>query len=372
MLVIDHHVTNTRFGTVNLVDERAAATAVVVVELLDRMGLPVTAEIAAPLYTGLITDTGSFKYAATTPAVHELAARLLATGIRHDVISREIWDTAPFAYVQLLGAVCSRSVLEPAEVGGLGLVWTTVVTDDLDRFGLALSDVEGVIDVVRTAGEAEVAAVLKTDPADGLLKVSMRSKGQIDVGAVCVALGGGGHRFAAGFTSYDDGRHDPGRLRPALAAAPHLPDVTAPDGLVVVDKPAGWTSHDVVGRTRRLARTRKVGHAGTLDPMATGVLLLGIGKATRLLGHLALTDKAYDATIRLGVTTVTDDAEGDVLEVRDASGVTEEVLHAQIALLTGSLQQVPSSVSAVKVDGVRSYARVRAGEDVELKARESP
>jgi tRNA pseudouridine55 synthase len=143
----------------------------------------------------------------------------------------------------------------------------------------------------------------------------------------------------------------------------------APDGLLVVDKPAGWTSHDVVGRTRRLARTRKVGHAGTLDPMATGVLLLGIGKATRLLGHLALTDKTYQATIRLGATTVTDDAEGDIVEVRDASGVSDEALHTHIALLTGDLQQTPSSVSAVKVDGVRSYARVRAGEAVELKAR---
>ncbi|MCW2501375.1 MAG: tRNA pseudouridine(55) synthase TruB [Frankiales bacterium] len=145
--------------------------------------------------------------------------------------------------------------------------------------------------------------------------------------------------------------------------------MTAPDGLVVIDKPAGWTSHDVVGRTRRLARTRKVGHAGTLDPMATGVLLLGIGKATRLLGHLALTDKTYEATVRLGQTTVTDDAEGDVLASTDASHVTDAALAAQIAVLTGALQQVPSSVSAVKVDGVRSYARVRAGEQVELKAR---
>ena len=144
---------------------------------------------------------------------------------------------------------------------------------------------------------------------------------------------------------------------------------SAPDGLLVVDKPGGWTSHDVVGRTRRLARTRKVGHAGTLDPMATGVLLLGIGRATRLLGHLALTDKTYEATIRLGVSTVTDDAEGDVLETSDASAVTDEQLSQQIALLTGDIEQVPSSVSAVKVDGVRSYARVRSGEDVILTPR---
>ncbi|MCW2725676.1 MAG: tRNA pseudouridine synthase [Frankiales bacterium] len=143
--------------------------------------------------------------------------------------------------------------------------------------------------------------------------------------------------------------------------------MTAPDGLLVVDKPAGWTSHDVVARVRRLAGTRKVGHAGTLDPMATGVLVLGIGRATRLLGHLSLTDKSYDATIRLGVTTVTDDAEGEVLVERDPSGVGD--VTAALAALTGEIDQVPSSVSAVKVDGVRSYARVRAGQDVELKAR---
>lgn len=144
---------------------------------------------------------------------------------------------------------------------------------------------------------------------------------------------------------------------------------SAPDGLVVVDKPQGWTSHDVVGRTRRLARTRKVGHAGTLDPMATGVLLLGIGKATRLLGHLALTDKAYDATIRLGQTTVTDDAEGELVEERDAGRVTDDDLAREVAVLTGDIQQVPSSVSAIKVGGVRSYARVRSGKEVELAAR---
>ena len=144
---------------------------------------------------------------------------------------------------------------------------------------------------------------------------------------------------------------------------------SAPDGLLVVDKPAGWTSHDVVGRVRRLARTKKVGHAGTLDPMATGVLVLGIGKATRLLGHLALTTKAYDATVRLGTTTVTDDAEGEVVQVRDAGRVTDEALAAAITRLTGAISQVPSSVSAVKVDGVRSYTRVRAGEEVVLSAR---
>lgn len=142
-----------------------------------------------------------------------------------------------------------------------------------------------------------------------------------------------------------------------------------PDGLVVVDKPAAWTSHDVVARVRKLAGTRRVGHAGTLDPMATGVLVLGVGRATKLLGHLALTDKAYDATIRLGAATVTDDAEGEVVAEADASGIGEDAVVAAMGALTGVIQQVPSAVSAIKQDGVRAYARVRAGERVELAAR---
>ncbi|CUU55644.1 tRNA pseudouridine55 synthase [Parafrankia irregularis] len=151
-------------------------------------------------------------------------------------------------------------------------------------------------------------------------------------------------------------------------APPTPPAPATPDGLVVVDKPAGWTSHDVVARCRRLLRTRRIGHAGTLDPMATGVLVLGVGRGTRLLGHLALTAKVYEATIRLGRTTTTDDAEGEPVADRPVEVGAGE-LAAGMAALTGAIDQVPSSVSAVKVNGVRAYARVRAGEDVVLAAR---
>lgn len=140
-------------------------------------------------------------------------------------------------------------------------------------------------------------------------------------------------------------------------------------GLVVVDKPAGWTSHDVVAKMRGLAGTKKVGHAGTLDPMATGVLLLGLNKATRLLGHLSLAGKTYLATARFGVSTLTDDAEGDTTSVTDASELTDEQIRAAAARFEGPIEQVPSAVSAIKVDGQRAYARVRAGEDVKLAAR---
>jgi tRNA pseudouridine(55) synthase len=141
------------------------------------------------------------------------------------------------------------------------------------------------------------------------------------------------------------------------------------NGLVIVDKPAGWTSHDVVGKLRRLAGTRRVGHAGTLDPMATGVLVVGVDKATRLLGHLALTEKSYDAVIRLGQTTNTDDAEGEHTASASASEVSEGDLRAAVAGLTGPIEQIPPQVSAIKVDGRRAYKRVRDGEEVALKAR---
>lgn len=141
------------------------------------------------------------------------------------------------------------------------------------------------------------------------------------------------------------------------------------DGLVLIDKPPAWTSHDVVARVRRLAGTRKVGHAGTLDPMATGVLVLGVNRATRLLTYLVGADKEYTATIRLGQHTSTDDAEGEVTASPGAREVAAEALTEAIGQLTGQIDQIPSAVSAIKVDGRRAYARVRAGEEVELAAR---
>ena len=145
--------------------------------------------------------------------------------------------------------------------------------------------------------------------------------------------------------------------------------MTARSGLIIVDKPAGWTSHDVVARIRRLAGTRRVGHAGTLDPMATGVLVVGVGKATRLLGHLTLTDKDYLATIRLGQATDTADAEGSVVSAAPANDVSAETLAAAVSALTGQIQQVPPAVSAIKVGGQRAYKLAREGAPPVLPAR---
>jgi tRNA pseudouridine55 synthase len=151
--------------------------------------------------------------------------------------------------------------------------------------------------------------------------------------------------------------------------SPKRPDADVPPGLLLVDKAGGMTSHDVVARARRVLSVRKVGHAGTLDPMATGLLVLGVGAATRLLGYVGGHDKTYEATIRLGQSTVTDDREGEVLASASTAHLDDAAITAALAAQTGPLQQVPSSVSAVKVEGRRSYDRVRAGEAVELAPR---
>ncbi len=200
LVVFDHHASNPGFGTVRLIDPAAPATAVLVDELLRRLRVPLDQSIAACLYTGIATDTGSFKYRATTPATHEMAGRMLATGIRQDLISRQLWDTTSFGYLKVLAGALERAAFEPEEAGGHGLVWTWVPYQDLALFGVTVEEIEGLIDVLRKPAEADVALVLKQDP-DGTLRGSCRSRGAVDVAAVCARLGGGGHVYAAGFSA---------------------------------------------------------------------------------------------------------------------------------------------------------------------------
>ncbi|MFG3705024.1 bifunctional oligoribonuclease/PAP phosphatase NrnA [Micromonospora sp. NPDC047670] len=218
VLVLDHHASNTRFGRVNLVDPHAAATSVVAEGLLARLGVALDAAIAECLYVALSTDTGSFRFEATTPAVHQLAARLLATGIRPGDISRRIFDTRPFGAVRLFGEVLGRACLEPAAAAGHGLVWTYATQDDLARHDQRAYVLEALIDSVRCTAEADVSCVVK-QTANGDWAVSMRSKGAVDVSRVAVALGGGGHRFAAGFTGRGTVDEVVGRIRAELDGA---------------------------------------------------------------------------------------------------------------------------------------------------------
>ena len=221
LLVIDHHAHNSGLDGVQLVDPAAAATAVVVEELVRRLGSSLDAETATLLYVGLVTDTGSFQHPVTTPAVHAVAGRLLACGVRPEAVAQHLWGSRSFGFGRVLGAALSRLTLDPVAAGGRGLVWTWTTADDLAAAGLSLDEIEPVIESVRATREADVAAVFKQD-VDGSFRVSLRSRGATDVGAVCVALGGGGHRLAAGFTSYDDASTTAARIVAALAMAPVL------------------------------------------------------------------------------------------------------------------------------------------------------
>jgi len=199
---IDHHRSYTGFAEVSIVDVGAPATAVLAMDLVDRLGAELTPDIASCIYVGLTTDTGSFRFAGTDASTHLLAARLHESGIHHDEIASAVFDTQPFTGLQLL-----TRALERAEVtvgaSGIGVVSAWVSKADRDEFDLPLDSVEGIIDTLRTTAEAEVAVILK-EGDDEVWRVSTRSRGLVDLGTICSELGGGGHRFAAGYSMAGD------------------------------------------------------------------------------------------------------------------------------------------------------------------------
>jgi phosphoesterase RecJ-like protein len=213
-VAIDHHPSFTGFGTIHLVDPSAAATAEIVLELIDRLELPITKEIAGAIYSGLATDTGSFKYQSTTSHTLRAAARLLDTGIDGAKLSRLLFDDEPLAALVMMGDAVSRATLVSTAASGLGLVYTCVSIEQ--RPGLDELAVERVIEALRKTAEAEVAAVLK-QADDGHWKVSLRSKTIVDVGAIANELGGGGHKHASGYSSTVDLDETVTRLIDSLA-----------------------------------------------------------------------------------------------------------------------------------------------------------
>lgn len=196
VIVIDHHVTNTGFGTIDVIDPQAAATAQLVYRLIERMGGQLDAETAACLYAGLVTDTGRFQFANTTPEVLRIAARLREEDFDHVALSQALYDDNSLAFLRLLGVVLNRAT----DVPDADVVWTYVLRADLEAAGVGIEETDDVIDVVRTAREADVTAVLKEQHGGGF-KVSLRSRGRTDVSAVAAAFKGGGHRLAAGYSS---------------------------------------------------------------------------------------------------------------------------------------------------------------------------
>ena len=209
-IMMDHHASNPGFGGIQLVDPYAAATSVVAARLLDRLAVVPDRDIATNLYVALATDTGSFKFDLTTAEVHLLAARLVHAGVQPAEVARRVFDSRPFAAIQLLTAVLQRAALDPAAAGGKGLITSYATLADMDRFGQPTQVLESFIEILRTAEEADVACLVKP-VGEGQWSVSLRSRGGTDVSAVAVALGGDGHRLTAGFTGH-------GRVTEVLAA----------------------------------------------------------------------------------------------------------------------------------------------------------
>jgi phosphoesterase RecJ-like protein len=210
LVVIDHHVSNDSFGTINLIDGDVAASAVLTYKLINAMGIDLDRDIATCLYTGVVTDTGSFKYRNTTPEIHQIAADLISYDIGHDDIVRIVYDTHPVGFLNLLALALERAEI----IDEASMIWTWITQADIEKVAIGMEDTDGLIDVVRTADVAEVACVLK-EQRDGAFKVSMRSKGNANIGAVCESFGGGGHAFAAGFTAEGD---DPRAIVASIAA----------------------------------------------------------------------------------------------------------------------------------------------------------
>ncbi|HJR19237.1 MAG TPA: bifunctional oligoribonuclease/PAP phosphatase NrnA [Actinomycetota bacterium] len=209
LVCVDHHATNERFGTINLIDPKIAASAALTYKLILKLGIPLNRDIAICLYTGILTDTGCFKYSNTTPEIHAIAGDLLGYDIPHDEIARIVYDTHPVGFLKVLALALDRAEVIP----DASMIWTWVTREDLERNGIDPEDTDGLIDAVRTADVAEVAAVLKELP-DGNYKVSMRAKSTADVGALCESFGGGGHALAAGYTA--DGK-DPRAIAETIA-----------------------------------------------------------------------------------------------------------------------------------------------------------
>jgi phosphoesterase RecJ-like protein len=210
LVVIDHHVSNDNFGTINLIDPNVAASAVIVYKLLAEMGIPLDRDIATCLYTGILTDTGSFKYRNTTPEIHQIAADLISYDIDHPEIVRIVYDNHPVGFLKLLAVTLDRAEV----IADAGMIWTWIEQADLKAAEIGMEDTDALIDVIRTADGLDVACVLKQQP-DGTFKASMRSKGATNVGAVCESFGGGGHALAAGFSSEGT---DPRVIIEAIAA----------------------------------------------------------------------------------------------------------------------------------------------------------
>ena len=366
---VDHHHDNSRFGDVNLVDADASSTGEVLRDVIRELGAELTPELAEPLYVGLVTDTGRFQYSNTTPKALRLAAELVEAGADVQKVFQGVYESIQFAKLKLLARA-----LERAQVyGGGSLVVSYLLRDDFVQVGAVEPYSEGIIDSLRAVEGAEMAALIREPPRGGspARRISLRaSHDELDVSAIARKWGGGGHPQAAGFSSDATIEEITTFLvRVILRSALLMPPKgLEPSGIILVDKPAGPSSFAIVNRVRARTGTR-MGHAGTLDPFATGLLLLLSGRSTKLAGSFVGLPKRYLVDVDLTATTTTGDPEGELVERHEPPEPAE--LERLLEGLRGEIELPIPAASAVKIGGERAYRLHRRGVAVEMPLRRS-
>ncbi|KGF09035.1 hypothetical protein HMPREF1635_05880 [Clostridiales bacterium S5-A14a] len=363
---LDHHASSTPLADFNVIIPETAATCQLVWQLFKSMqkyGLVVDKAMAEAVYVGILTDTGGFRYSNTSAETHIIASEIFALGADHYAISKQVFESNPLRSMKLKFAAMGVADFSC----GNRIAITYVDSKMLKSAGATLKDSDGIVEEVRIIDSVEVACLCK-EQADGSVKVSMRSKTSVDVSKIGMKFSGGGHKRAAGCTIHKPIAEAVKLMKSELKAAVEAEYY----GIININKAPNMTSHDVVAIIRRKLGIKKVGHTGTLDPMATGVLPVAIGNATRFIEYLDKDVKTYVAGVKLGIMTDTLDIWGE--SVHDSRNINKidfdtELIIKTIQKFKGVIEQEPPMYSAIKVDGKKLYEYARKEEEVEIPKR---
>lgn len=363
---LDHHASSTPLADFNVIIPETAATCQLVWQLfkaLQKYGLIVDKAMAEAVYVGILTDTGGFRYSNTSAETHIIASEIFALGADHYAISKQVFESNPLRSMKLKFAAMGVANFSC----GNRVAITYVDSKMLKSAGATLKDSDGIVEELRNIDSVEIACLCK-EQADGSVKVSMRSKTSIDVSKIGMKFSGGGHKRAAGCTIHKPIAEAVKMMKSELKAAVEAEC----SGIININKSPNMTSHDVVAIIRKKLGIKKVGHTGTLDPMATGVLPVAIGNATRFIEYLDKDAKTYVAGVKLGIMTDTLDVWGE--SVRDSRNINKidfdtELIIKTIQKFKGVIEQEPPMYSAIKVDGKKLYEYARKEEEVEIPKR---
>lgn len=364
---LDHHASSTPLADFNVIIPETAATCQLVWQLfkaLQKYGLIVDKAMAEAVYVGILTDTGGFRYSNTSAETHIIASEIFSLGADHYAISKQVFESNPLRSMKLKFAAMGVADFSC----GNRVAITYVDSKMLKSAGATLKDSDGIVEELRNIDSVEVACLCK-EQADGSIKVSMRSKTSIDVSKIGMKFSGGGHKRAAGCTIHKPIAEAVKLMKSELKAAVEAEY----SGIININKSQNMTSHDVVAIIRKKLGIKKVGHTGTLDPMATGVLPVAIGNATRFIEYLDKDVKTYVAGVKLGMMTDTLDIWGEVdPDSRNSNKIDfdTELIIKTIQKFKGVIEQEPPMYSAIKVDGKKLYEYARNEQEVEIPTRQ--